>query len=322
MKIGMLFPGYGSQFVGMAKELYDSSRIMQEHFEQAAQCLDKNFVKLCFASSDAELRRADHALVAIFLVSAAIAEIVKKELGITPDLMAGRGVGEMAALCAAGGVTFADGLYLLNKYATSYQEMIDTGAYTALRVAGMNSTDLQALCEQHADETGARPYIAAYEGPEEHVIIGQVALVEQMRESLKKKIGARKTKEIPLVGLHAPVMEPVLQQLTMYLQKVDVAEAEIPVVNNVNAALITHKDDLKFSLLRQLIEPLRWHQVLKAFADCDLLICVGPGTALAERVAQRFPEKQVVAINTPEDLETLKKLVPNKPTEDVDGNDV
>src|SRR5206468_1601039 len=108
---------YGSQFVGMGKDLYDQSRIMQEYFEEASNCLNINFVKLCFASSDAELARAEHAYPALFLVSCALHALIKEQ-GVQANIVAGYNQGEFSAVYAAGGINFPDGLYLLSKYAS------------------------------------------------------------------------------------------------------------------------------------------------------------------------------------------------------------
>ena len=97
MKIGMLFPGYGSQFVGMAKDLYDDSRTVQEYFEEASSCLDINFIKLCFASSDAEISQPMHAYLSLFLVQSALSALLTKA-GIAPTLVAGYGIGQFAAI--------------------------------------------------------------------------------------------------------------------------------------------------------------------------------------------------------------------------------
>ena len=114
MKVGMLFPGFGSQFVGMGKEIYDNSRIVQEYFEEASNCANINFVKLCFASSDAELALISNAYLALFLTTVSTAAAVK-EIGFEMDIVAGYGVGEIAAICATKGLSFPDGIYLLTK---------------------------------------------------------------------------------------------------------------------------------------------------------------------------------------------------------------
>ena len=145
MKIGMLFPGYGSQFVGMGKELYDESRVMQEYFEEASNCLNMNFVKLCFASSDTEIGRMEHAYPLLFLMSSSIAALLKQE-GIQPDIVLGYNTGEYAAIHTAGGFSFPDGLYLLSKYHALYQELLATIEVAGMRVTGLSSSELEALC--------------------------------------------------------------------------------------------------------------------------------------------------------------------------------
>ena len=119
MKIGMFFPDYGSQYVGMGKDLYDESRLMQEYFEEAYNCLSINFVKLCFASSDAELSALEHAYVSIFLTSVSLAALVKEE-GIPYFCGGGHGIGELSAICIIDGISLPDGLYFLQKYALFY----------------------------------------------------------------------------------------------------------------------------------------------------------------------------------------------------------
>lgn len=114
-KVGMIFPGQGSQFVGMAKEFYDNERIVQEYFEQASNCLNQNFVKLCFASSEKDLMETVNTQTSIFLVSSAIYALLKEKYSIVPNLIAGHSLGEYSAVFAAGGINFPDGLYLLKK---------------------------------------------------------------------------------------------------------------------------------------------------------------------------------------------------------------
>src|SRR3984957_20471227 len=110
MKIAFLFPGYGSQFVGMGKELYDESRIIQEYFEEASNCLNINFVKLCFASSDAELGKVTNAYGSLFLTRSAIAALLNEQRTV-PDVVAWHALGELSAICSMHGISLPDGLY-------------------------------------------------------------------------------------------------------------------------------------------------------------------------------------------------------------------
>src|SRR3989304_8586419 len=160
MKIIMLFPGYGSQFVGMAKELYDESRTVQEYFEEASNCLNVNFVKLCFASSDIELSKMPSAYTATFLVSSSLVTLLKQE-GIVPNAVAGYNLGEYSAIYAASGFSFPDGLYLLNKLATFYQESLEGLEGIALKVTGLPTKTIEDFCYK-ASRGDQRVYVLIY----------------------------------------------------------------------------------------------------------------------------------------------------------------
>ena len=122
-RIGIVFPGYGEQYIGMGKDLYDNYRIVQEFFEQAASSSDINFVKLIFASSDEELSRVRNAYLAIFLFEVSLYELLYQK-GLRPDFVAGYGIGEYAAAYATRSLSFVDAFYILNKYSQFYQEFL------------------------------------------------------------------------------------------------------------------------------------------------------------------------------------------------------
>ena len=138
MKIACLFPGYGSQFVGMAKELYDEYRIVQEYFEQANYCLpDLNFIKLCFASSDIDISQMQHAYTANFLVGSSLYGLLREQ-GFKPDVVLGCNQGEYAALYAAKSFSFPDGLYLLSKYASFYMQALESMKVSLTQSKGLS----------------------------------------------------------------------------------------------------------------------------------------------------------------------------------------
>lgn len=307
MKIGMLFPGYASQFVGMGKELYDDSRIMQEYFEEASSVLNMNFVKLCFASSDAELARMENAYPSLFLVSSAIAAYLKQE-GIQPEIVAGYNSGEYAAIQAAGGFSLPDGLYLLAKYQTFYQEILANLSVSGIQILGLPTAQVQELCTK-ATTDSLMANIAVYDSPVQHTVMGNTQTIEQIRSYAMQHEDVEIDDEPLEVGLHSSLMDPVALNFKVYLEKVDFKDLPIQLVTNADAKIITHGDIIKAAVVKQIHSPVLWYQSLELLNYCDLIIEVGPGTYLTAMAQARYPEKKCVAINKKSDLEELKKYI-------------
>ncbi len=304
MKIGMLFPDYGSQFVGMGKELYDNSRLIQEYFEEAFNCLNINFVKLCFASSDAELAKSENAYVSIFLISVATAALLKQE-EIIPASVAGYGIGELSATCIAQGLSFPDGLYFLNKFAQFYHELLQSCSVSLLKIEGVTTKTVMQLLKEQNDSSLS---IAVYETDDQHIVGGNKNAIE----ALKKQCAEQKitTRDISIEkGLHSNLMDPVVNQLVMYLQKIDFKNVSIPLIASVDGSIILKKELVKRRIIKQLHAPIYWNKVLPHIYDWDIIIEVGPGTTLTKIVQQKYPEKKVFSINKMSDIEELKNVV-------------
>jgi [acyl-carrier-protein] S-malonyltransferase len=310
MKIGVLFPGYGSQFVGMAKELYDESRIMQEYFEEAASCLDKNFVKLCFASSDADLARIENAYPALFLVTASIAAILKDQ-GIKPDAVAGYNLGEYSAIHTASGLSLPDGLYLLAKYASFYESLLTTTSVAGLRLVGVDVLQAQELCAQ-ASNTDTRVYVGVHESPTTQLIFGDYEAVERARTLVQEFPDIQVDTADVEIGLHSMLMDPVVANLKMYLEKVDFRDLSIPLYTNADAKLVTQGAELKTAVIKQVHVPVLWSQICAQYADYDLIIIIGPGGKLQSMINMLYPNKQCVTVNKQADIDILKALVEEK----------
>jgi len=307
MKIAMLFPGYGSQFVGMGKELYDEYRIVQEYFEEASNCLNSNFVKLCFASSDIELRRMSNAYPALFLVTSAICALLGQK-GIRPSVVAGYNDGEYAALFAGGCFSFPDGLYLLSKYTMFYQEALEHMDIEVIRVVGVSTEELTAICLKASSDNG-KAFIAIYNGPTDHVVAGDTeavgyvrGLVGELKNLLIDQLGAE-------VGLHSELMDSVVEQFRIYLEKVDFKNLLIPMINSFDGTLIGQSEAIKRRVLQHINSPLVFTRVIGTLADYDLIIVVGPSTQLDALVKKQYPEKQTVAIQTCADVANLEKII-------------
>ncbi|MDP3889303.1 MAG: ACP S-malonyltransferase [bacterium] len=307
MKIALLFPGYGSQFVGMGKELYDEHRVVQEYFEEASNCLNVNFVKLCFASSDVELSQMEHAYPALFLVSSALYALLKQE-GILPQVVAGYNQGEYAALFAAGSMNFPDGLYLLTKIRSFYQQELETMSVRIIQVKGMVSTELEQLCYE-TSTTGEFVSISIYNTATDCIVAGYTAAVDKMYKVLTQQ------KEVEIlelgieVGMSSPIMNTVADQFRIYLEKVDFKDVGIPLISCSNGSLITQASEIKNHIVHHITTAMKWTQIMNALDAYDFIIEVGPGTRLSTMVKELYPNKLYSAINTRADIETVQKII-------------
>lgn len=306
MKIGMLFPGYGSQFVGMVKELYDNSRIMQEYFEEASTCLGINFVKLCFASSDIELAKIGHAYPALFLASVSTAAMIK-DLGLELHYVAGYGIGEYSALCSAGGLNFPDGLYLIKKLAHFYINIRQQLDVKSVVIDGLSARKLNQICKENSSDD-CRAHIAIYEH-NNHLVTGHPDAVDAVAECASDCCGGKiKESESP-DGFHTPLLNDLSDQLKIYLTKVDFKDLQIPLITSTDCKEVCLAKKAQDAIMRQIIKPIYWNSVLKQFSDADVLIIPAPAKSLVAEVKAFYPDKIVVGIDNLADLDILKTLL-------------
>lgn len=315
MKIIFLFPGYGTQFVGMCKELYDSSRLVQEFFEEASNCLDINFVKQCFASSDTDLAAMVYAYPAIFLAGVSICALLF-QMGIRPDAVAGYDIGQYSALFAARSLNVPDGLYLLHKLSMLYESCLDKNAYKLMRVQGLSSRELMKIITEVADDTvSISHYISEYE----HILSGRSINIEQVEPLMKAAKG--KIKYLPLAyGIHTSLAQEVAEKFALSMAKVDFNDLEVPLLSCLDGRNMTKGSSIRDRTVRLLTLPIKWSSVTKQLGEYDVIIEIGQPSAYLDEVRGRFPQCTFLSVSRPQDVELVQKICQPSP-ESVDEED-
>ena len=306
MKIGMLFPGQGTQFVGMCKNLYDQERIVQEHFELASSCLGTNLVKLCFASSEDQLRQTVNSQTAIFVVSASIYALLHKKYGITPNLVAGHSLGEYTAIHAAGGINFPDGLYLLKKRSLFMDECMAGQNGGMLAVLGFPQEKLQKVCDLY-DQSENNEHVAEivnYNSPSQLIVSGTLPELNAIKSDLA--ILGGKSIMLPVAGaFHSRLLRKAEDCFAPYLIK----PLKIPLVNNVMAQVISTPEEIKLSMVKQTSSHVYWWQSMQKFQDCDIIIEVGPNDKFKKMLKREWPDKPIFSVNEQSDINEVLQFL-------------
>lgn len=306
MKIAMIFPGYSSQFVGMGKELYDDHRIIQEYFEEASNCLNVNFVKLCFASSDAELSKLHNAYPALFLVNSAIGRLLQDE-GVVPSLVVGYADGEYAALSAAGSISLPDGLYVLSKLSAFFEELLREKKLSLLHVTGATTTVVENFCVQR--NIHDQLAVAIRHNDTDFVVAGEHQVIEMFRDFISDFYNVHGEYLPNGIGGHMQSMDTIAQYLKMYLEKVDFRDLKVPLVSQLDGALIFDGSEVKKRVLASIYSPLEFIPVMRALHVCDVIVEVGNKTILHKMLKTQYPSKQIIEVRKSNDVQQLLKLV-------------
>jgi [acyl-carrier-protein] S-malonyltransferase len=283
-----VFPGQGAQFSGMGKDLYDSSQDIRNIFEEANEILGFSITRIMFEGSDEELKETKVTQPAIFLHSVALA----KALGSSfqPDMVAGHSLGEFSALVANGTLSFQDGLRLVSKRALAMQKACEAEPSTMAAVLGLDDDKVEEVCK------GIDGIVvpANYNCPGQLVISGDIEAVKNACDAMKAA-GAKRALVLPVGGaFHSPLMEPARQELAEAIKNAPFSEPNCPIYQNVTAAAVSSKDEIKENLIAQLTAPVRWTQTVKQMiADgATEFVEVGPGKVLqglVKKVDRQIP---------------------------------
>lgn len=272
-----VFPGQGAQFVGMGKDLYETSPLSKEMFEKANEVLGFRITDLMFAGTDEDLRQTKVTQPAIFLHSV----ILAKTMGVdfVPDMVAGHSLGEFSALVAANALSFEDGLKLVYKRALAMQKACELQPSTMAAVLALPDVKVEEICATIKDEIVVP---ANYNCPGQVVISGSVAGIEKACKLLLEG-GAKRALPLKVGGaFHSPLMDPAKVELEQAINSTNFSKPICPVYQNVTTVAETDPDVIKKNLIAQLTAPVKWTQSVEHMvADGAVeFIEVGPGSVL------------------------------------------
>jgi len=307
MKIAFIFPGQGAQYVGMGKDIAEQSPAAAALFEKANTIVGYDLKRLCFEGPEDKLNATTVSQPAIFVVTAAILELVKaKRPDLAADVTAGLSMGEYSALYAAGLISFEDTLRLVQKRGDAMQAAADASSGSMVSILGLDEDKAQALCNEAAQGELLVP--VNFNCPGQIVISGSVAACKRA-EGLAEKYGAMKAVPLAVAGaFHSSMMEPAARQLEQALAACPIQNpAAVKVIANITADYYTDADAIRKGLVKQLVAPILWQKCMERLLaeGVETFYEMGPGRVLTGLMKRIHRRANVVNISSWETLQAI-----------------
>lgn len=303
-KIAFIFPGQGSQKVGMGKEFYENSPIAKEIFDKASEAVDLDLKALCFEENE-DINITEFTQVALLTTSVAIMEVLR-ERGIQPDVAAGLSLGEYCALVAANSMNYIDAAKAVRKRGIFMQEEVPAGVGGMAAIMGLDAAEIETAIEG-IDEV----QVANYNCPGQIVISGKKEAVEAGAEACKAA-GAKRAVMLNVSGpFHSDLLKGAGTKLEKVLDEIEIKKPEIPYAANVTAGYVTEQAEIEPLLVKQVSSSVRWQQTVEMMvADgVDTFIELGPGRTLAgfnKKIGKAIgKELTTYSVGTPEELDAV-----------------
>ena len=306
MKIAFMFPGQGSQTVGMGKDIYERYNEAKEIYEKASEILNIDVAKLCFEGEQEELNKTKNAQIAIVVTSHAILEVLKNN-GVEADICTGLSLGEYTALIYSGYLSFEDGIKLIQKRGYYMGTCVPKEEFKMAAVIGAQSSIIEKVCE-NLNKKGMFVVPANYNYSGQTVISGNKEAVEEAIKLLNDE-GIRKIIELKTSGpFHTEKLLEAKQLFEKELEKVSFMEGKVSVIKNIDGSIYTNNDNMKEILAKHIVSPVRFDKAIKLMEDNDIdtYIEIGPGRALSGFVKKENKEANVMNVC---DIETLNKVL-------------
>lgn len=304
-KTAFLFPGQGSQSVGMGRDLASTFAVARRTFEEANDALGFDLAKLCFEGPEEQLRLTEFTQPAIFTVSVAALRVLA-EAGVTADYLAGHSLGEYSADVAAGALEFATAARTVRRRGQLMQQAVPAGEGAMAAVLGMPTEAVLAVCRDASSE-GSPVEPANLNSPEQTVISGATGAVERA-VALARERGAKRAVLLQVSApFHCSMMQPAQDGLAPILQEISFSAAKVPVVVNVDAALVTDGAQLREALIRQVTGAVRWTDSMRLLVaeGVTTFVEVGPGKVLSGLLRQIDRSQKCAQVEDPASLEKL-----------------
>ncbi len=299
-----IFPGQGSQYVGMGKEFFENFREARDVFQEADDVLHLPISSLCFQGPEEALKLTENTQPAVLTTSIAALRVLQAEKGVVPRLAAGHSLGEYSALVVSGALAFADAVQIVRLRGRFMQEAVPVGEGAMAAILGMERGQVEKLCEEAAQGEVLTP--ANFNCPGQIVIAGHAKAVERAMERVKQE--GKKAVPLPVSApFHSPLMKPAGERLEKVLEGIPIQDLKIPVVTNVEAEINQSKERVKELLVTQVWSPVRWEESMQKITGdgIEQTLEIGPGKVLSglmKRINPRVETKNI------EDIQTLKKI--------------
>lgn len=295
MKNAYVFPGQGSQFPGMGKDLYDNSVKAKELFEKANEILEFRISDVMFSGTEEELKQTKITQPAVFIHS--VIQFLVNESKAAPDMVAGHSLGEFSALVANNALAFEDALKLVYKRALAMQKACEINPSTMAAILNLADNVVEDICKEVSD-SGQVVVAANYNCPGQLVISGTIEGINIACEKMKAA-GAKRALVLPVGGaFHSPLMEPARVELESAIKATNFSKPSCPVYQNVNAQAVIEPSQIQTNLISQLTAPVKWTQsVMQMTADgAGMFIECGPGKVLQGLVKKISPNVEAVGL--------------------------